>query len=131
MLTQPTIEKLHALHLSVMAQAFEQQRGSAAHAELASDDLSLPESQSASRSAHPAPRSERRARRRSIAPVGRYRFRRAVLRIVVGADVRRVGRSRRLRPGGGRVSLSHDGARRLWPLARTNWAPRAQAARRS
>ena len=38
MLTQPTIEKLHALHLSAMAQAFEQQRGSAQHAELHFDD---------------------------------------------------------------------------------------------
>src|SRR5256712_1282539 len=38
MLTQPTIDKLHALHLTAMAQAFEQQRGSAPHAELAFDD---------------------------------------------------------------------------------------------
>jgi DNA replication protein DnaC len=38
MLTQPTIEKLHALHLSAMAQAFEQQRGSAPHAELHFED---------------------------------------------------------------------------------------------
>src|SRR5215831_12463806 len=38
MLTQPTIEKLHALHLLAMAQAFEQQRGSAQHAELHFDD---------------------------------------------------------------------------------------------
>jgi hypothetical protein len=38
MLTQPTIEKLHALHLAAMAQAFAQQRGSAPHAELPFDD---------------------------------------------------------------------------------------------
>jgi DNA replication protein DnaC len=38
MLTHPTIEKLQALHLTAMAQAFEQQRGSAAHAELAFED---------------------------------------------------------------------------------------------
>jgi hypothetical protein len=38
MLTQPTIEKLQALHLTAMAQAFEQQRGSAPHAELPFDD---------------------------------------------------------------------------------------------
>ena len=38
MLTQPTIEKLHALHLIAMAQAFEHQRGSAPHAELHFDD---------------------------------------------------------------------------------------------
>src|SRR3989338_9610962 len=37
MLTQPTIEKLHAL-LTAMAQAFDQQRGSAAHAELHFED---------------------------------------------------------------------------------------------
>jgi hypothetical protein len=37
MLTQPTIEKLHALHLAAMAQAFEMPRGSAAHAELRSE----------------------------------------------------------------------------------------------
>ena len=34
MLTHPTIEKLHALHLPAMAQAFDQQRGSSQHAEL-------------------------------------------------------------------------------------------------
>ena len=33
-----------------------------------------------------------------------------VIRIVMGADVSRVGRSRRLRPAGWRVSLSQDGA---------------------
>src|SRR5262249_35911553 len=38
MLTQPTIEKLHALHLLDMAHAFEQQRASAPHAELPFDD---------------------------------------------------------------------------------------------
>jgi hypothetical protein len=38
MLTQPTIEKLQALHLTAMAQAFDQQRGSAAHAELHFED---------------------------------------------------------------------------------------------
>src|SRR5438128_3496860 len=38
MLTQPTIDKLHALHLTAMAQAFAQQRGSAPHAELPFDD---------------------------------------------------------------------------------------------
>jgi DNA replication protein DnaC len=38
MLTQPTIDKLHALHLTAMAQAFEQQRGSAPHAGLPFDD---------------------------------------------------------------------------------------------
>jgi hypothetical protein len=34
MLSHPTIEKLHALHLPAMAQAFDQQRGSSQHAEL-------------------------------------------------------------------------------------------------
>src|ERR1700676_797687 len=38
MLTHPTIEKLHALHLPAMAQAFEQQRGCSQHAELTCDD---------------------------------------------------------------------------------------------
>lgn len=38
MLTQPTIEKLQALRLAAMAQAFAQQRSSAQHAELAFDD---------------------------------------------------------------------------------------------
>lgn len=38
MLTHPTIEKLQALRLSAMAQAFEQQRGSSQHAELSFDD---------------------------------------------------------------------------------------------
>jgi DNA replication protein DnaC len=38
MLTHPTIEKLHALHLPAMAQAFEQQRGSSQHAELSFED---------------------------------------------------------------------------------------------
>jgi DNA replication protein DnaC len=38
MLTQPTIDRLHALRLAAMAQAFEQQRGSAAHAELHFED---------------------------------------------------------------------------------------------
>jgi hypothetical protein len=38
MLTQPTIEKLQALHLMAMAQAFEQQRGSASRAELPFED---------------------------------------------------------------------------------------------
>jgi len=38
MLTHPTIEKLHALHLTAMAQAFEQQRGSSQHAELSFED---------------------------------------------------------------------------------------------
>ena len=38
MLTQPTIDKLQALHLTAMAQAFDQQRGSAAHAELHFED---------------------------------------------------------------------------------------------
>jgi DNA replication protein DnaC len=38
MLTHPTIEHLHALHLSAMAQAFEQQRGSSQHAELSFED---------------------------------------------------------------------------------------------
>ena len=39
MLTHPTIEKLHALHLPAMAQAFDQQRGSTQHAELSFEDL--------------------------------------------------------------------------------------------
>jgi DNA replication protein DnaC len=38
MLTHPTIEKLHALHLPAMAQAFDQQRGSSQHAELSFED---------------------------------------------------------------------------------------------
>jgi DNA replication protein DnaC len=38
MLTHPTIEKLHALHLMAMATAFDQQRGSSQHAELAIED---------------------------------------------------------------------------------------------
>jgi IstB-like ATP binding protein len=38
MLTHPTIEKLHALHLTAMAQAFDQQRGSSQYAELSFDD---------------------------------------------------------------------------------------------
>ena len=38
MLTHPTIEKLQALHLTAMAQAFEQQRHSSQHAELAFED---------------------------------------------------------------------------------------------
>jgi len=38
MLTEPTIEKLQALHLTAMAQAFAQQRGSAAHADLPFED---------------------------------------------------------------------------------------------
>ena len=38
MLTHPTIEKLHALHLPAMAQAFDQQRGSTQHAELSFED---------------------------------------------------------------------------------------------
>ena len=38
MLTHPTIEKLHALHLTAMATAFEQQRSSSHHAELSFDD---------------------------------------------------------------------------------------------
>ena len=38
MLTHPTIEKLHALHLTAMATAFEQQRSSSQHAALSFDD---------------------------------------------------------------------------------------------
>ena len=38
MLTHPTIEKLHALHLTAMATAFDQQRSSSQHAELSFDD---------------------------------------------------------------------------------------------
>ena len=38
MLTHPTIEKLHALRLTAMATAFEQQRSSSHHAELSFDD---------------------------------------------------------------------------------------------
>jgi DNA replication protein DnaC len=38
MLTHPTIEKLHALHLTAMATAFEHQRSSSQHAELSFDD---------------------------------------------------------------------------------------------
>ena len=38
MLTHPTIEKLHALHLTAMATAFEQQRSASQYAELGFDD---------------------------------------------------------------------------------------------
>ena len=38
MLTHPTIEKLQALHLGTMAEAFAQQRGSPSHAELSFED---------------------------------------------------------------------------------------------
>jgi DNA replication protein DnaC len=38
MLTHPTIEQLHAMHLTAMAQAFDQQRGSPPHAALPFDD---------------------------------------------------------------------------------------------
>src|SRR5256712_8888277 len=38
MLTHPTIEKLQALHLTAMAQAFDQQRASSQHAELSFED---------------------------------------------------------------------------------------------
>jgi DNA replication protein DnaC len=38
MLTHPTIEKLQALHLTAMAQAFEQQRSSSQHAALSFED---------------------------------------------------------------------------------------------
>ena len=38
MLTHPTIEHLHAMHLAAMAQAFDQQRGSSQHATLPFDD---------------------------------------------------------------------------------------------
>lgn len=38
MLTHPTIEKLQALHLTAMAQAFDHQRGSSHHAELSFED---------------------------------------------------------------------------------------------
>ena len=38
MLTHPTIDKLHALHLRAMATAFEQQRGSRDHAALSFED---------------------------------------------------------------------------------------------
>jgi len=38
MLLHPTIEKLRALHLTAMAQAFDHQRGSSQHAELPFDD---------------------------------------------------------------------------------------------
>jgi DNA replication protein DnaC len=38
MLTHPTIEHLHAMHLAAMAQAFDQQRGSPPHAALPFDD---------------------------------------------------------------------------------------------
>jgi DNA replication protein DnaC len=38
MLTHPTIEQLQALHLTAMAQAFEQQRGSSQHAALSFED---------------------------------------------------------------------------------------------
>ena len=38
MLTHPTIDKLHALRLTAMATAFEQQRSSRQHAELSFDD---------------------------------------------------------------------------------------------
>jgi DNA replication protein DnaC len=38
MLTHPTIDRLHALRLTAMAQAFDQQRGSSHHAELPFED---------------------------------------------------------------------------------------------
>lgn len=38
MLTHPTIEKLQALHLTAMAEAFDQQRGSSQHAALSFED---------------------------------------------------------------------------------------------
>ena len=38
MLTHPTIEKLHAMHLTAMAQALDQQRSSSQHAELSFED---------------------------------------------------------------------------------------------
>src|ERR1700730_829819 len=38
MLTHPTIEKLHALHLTAMATAFDQQRSASQNAELGFDD---------------------------------------------------------------------------------------------
>src|SRR6266849_6787804 len=38
MLTHPTIEKLHALHLTAMATAFDQQRSASQYAELGFDD---------------------------------------------------------------------------------------------
>jgi DNA replication protein DnaC len=38
MLTHPTIDKLHALHLTAMATAFDQQRSASQYAELAFDD---------------------------------------------------------------------------------------------
>ena len=38
MLTHPTIDKLHALHLGAMATAFDQQRGASQYAELTFDD---------------------------------------------------------------------------------------------
>jgi hypothetical protein len=38
MLTHRTIEKLHALHLTAMATAFDQQRSASSHAELTFDD---------------------------------------------------------------------------------------------
>jgi len=38
MLTHPTMEKLHALHLRAMATAFDQQRSASQYAELAFDD---------------------------------------------------------------------------------------------
>src|SRR5206468_8178804 len=38
MLTHPTMEKLHALHLTAMATAFDQQRSASQYAELAFDD---------------------------------------------------------------------------------------------
>ena len=38
MLIHPTIERLHALHLAAMAQAFDQQRASSQHADLSFED---------------------------------------------------------------------------------------------
>jgi hypothetical protein len=38
MLTHPTIDKLHALHLTAMATAFDQQRSTSQYAELGFDD---------------------------------------------------------------------------------------------
>jgi DNA replication protein DnaC len=38
MLTHPTIDKLHALHLTAMATAFDQQRSASQYAELGFDD---------------------------------------------------------------------------------------------
>ena len=39
MLTHPTIEKLHALHLTAMAAAFDHQRSASQYAELGFEDL--------------------------------------------------------------------------------------------